>query len=115
MKNLTRSWAPLFAAAALSVVACKKTEVSSGPVGHADMKEQVVGVTNDTQILAPVQQAAGDVIRNTADCEKVKEFGKDAQHAIADAEQKVQTSTGHVTLDSLKKQVDAAMAACGAN
>jgi hypothetical protein len=119
MKKMTRSWAPLLAAAALSVVACDTQKHANdkmgGPLAKKDLGEQAVGITNDTETLAPVQQAAGDVIRNTSDCEKVKEFGPDAKRAIADAEQKVQTSTGHVTLDSLKKQVEAAMAACGVN
>jgi hypothetical protein len=109
---INRSWAPLLAAAVVTIGACKKTEVSSAPVGHADLSAQAVGITNDTQTLANVQVAAGDVIRNASDCDKVREFAPDALRAIAEADKRVQTATGHVTLDSLKKQVDAVVQGC---
>jgi hypothetical protein len=104
----------LLVAAALAVAACKKDEPASAPpsFGRNDLKSQAVGVNNDTQTLAAVQAAAGDVIRNASDCDKVREFGPDALRAIADADQKVQTVTGRATLESLKKQIDAALSAC---
>ena len=114
--KMTRSWAPVFAFAALSLAACDTRKHADdklgGPLAEKDLSSQAVGITNDTQTLAAVQQAAGDVIRNSADCSKVREFAPDALRAIADADQRVQTVTGRATLEGLKKQIEAALAGC---
>jgi hypothetical protein len=108
-------WAPIVIAAALGAFACKKTEVGNGPVGHADLGSQAAGVANDTQLLAPAQAAAGEVVRNASDCAKARAAAPSAFQAISDAEAKAQTSVGRLTLDGLKKQVQAIVDACPAS
>src|SRR5262245_16168937 len=100
-----KTTAPVVLAAALGAFACKKVEVGNGPVGHADLGAQAVGVSNDTQLLAAPQAAAAEVIHSASDCSKAVAAAASAKQAFADAEPKLQTVVGRNTLDGLKKQV----------
>jgi hypothetical protein len=72
---------------------------------------------SDKDLLAPAVALANDVIGATGDCDKITKSAPAAKAALDEAGGKVQSAAGHATVDSLKKQVEAAASACpgGAN
>jgi hypothetical protein len=90
----------LLAAGALSCAEAKAPDRQSDDPGA-----QAARVGADTELLAGVQQAVNEVVRNSPDCEAAKASMPEANRKIAEAEGRVQTAAGRTSLDAMRTQV----------
>lgn len=97
----------------LPVVLCACREPAPPAEAAAkDLGQATADAAADTQRLKPVTGAVNDVIRAVPDCDAVKQLIPEAQRQIDEAAKDVRTSTGQVTLQALRTQLQRAAEPC---
>lgn len=94
---------PLALAASLLVAACQ----SEGQIG-----KDVAKIASDTEVLREASAAVNVVVRQAGDCEGVKAGLDEARQSLADAAERVRTSTGRTTLEALRKRLESIADTC---
>ena len=75
--------------------------------------ESVGDAGADTRVLREANAAAGDIIRASADCDAARPLGEPTKKKLDELTPQLQTPTGRTSMDSLKRQVQNIIDACG--
>ena len=92
----------------LPAIACSRDKAEEGK----DVGQRAADVAFDTAVLKAANAAAGEVVRNAADCDAVKAVLEETNRKLDEASRSVKTVTGRTTLEALKKQVANVAEAC---
>ena len=94
---------------ALLILVALPLAAACGGEGLGDSVGQAGG---DTRVLKEAQGAANEVIRNATDCAAARAAYPEAERKLDAADQAIQTTTGKVTLQTLRRQVKTIIDAC---
>ena len=99
-----KRWIPALLAASAFLPSC-----GDGGKGA----QGVVTAVGDTNVVRDVQSAANELVRNAADCERVKSLYPEVSAKLDAAESQIQSEAGRTTIETLRKQVGTIAEACG--
>jgi hypothetical protein len=97
----------------LGATACGgRPSEAPGPGKATDLGTQTANITADTAVMRQASAAANTIVRNATDCDAVKAALPETTRVLDEAESKIRTETGRVTLAALRSQVKNVVQAC---
>ena len=80
--------------------------------GTTDPAKDTAHVGSDTEVLREASAAVNEVVRQTGDCEAMKQALEAARSRLDEAAGEVKTVAGQATLDALRKRLEGQAEVC---
>ena len=103
---------PLIATVALALLVTGCGMTKDAEQHKKDLGEAAADAAADTRTLGDTQAAVNEVIKDMADCDRVKAALPEAQRKIEAADKALRTAAGRATLDAYRAQVRTASTNC---